>query len=317
MILEKNKNACQVHVSSQDTSSMADFSRGGGARIQGEASTVLPDRGLQGAASPPTCRLAKYLADRNLCSRREAERHILNGDVVVNGAKVLTPVFFVNDQDSITFCGRNVAERPTEKLWIYHKRVGEITTHRDPQQRKTVFDAVAEQYGLSNVLSVGRLDINSEGLLLLTNSNRIAHELETTHAERVYKVRVFGQMHKLLSSPWVRNVPSVSSENGTGSFANIELRDVTIDDVKYAPIYVRFSHELSAKRGSQNFWLHISLREGKNREIRRVMGALGFQVSRLIRINYGRFELGDLAVGGLRDVRGGLDDCFQMWYNCR
>ncbi|MDR1208472.1 MAG: pseudouridine synthase [Holosporales bacterium] len=244
-----------------------------------------------------TYRLAKYLSGRNLCSRREAERHILNGDVTVNGVKILTPVFFVSESDSISFCGKRVENKPPARLWIYNKLVGEITTHNDPQKRMTVFDAVAARHGLLRVLSVGRLDINSEGLILLTNCNSIAHELETTHLERVYNVRVFGQTDALLGSKYAHVFP-FRSDNVT----SIELRNIIIDGIKYAPIFIQIAGHFSNKSRIQNFWIRVSLHEGKNREIRKVLGRLGLKVSRLIRVKFGPFELGDLPAGELLET---------------
>jgi 23S rRNA pseudouridine2605 synthase len=203
----------------------------------------------------------------------------------------------VNDSDTVFFCGDRAEEKPPAKLWIYHKRVGEITTHKDPQKRTTVFEAVAARHGLHQVLSVGRLDINSEGLLLLTNHNSIAHEFETAHVERVYKVRVFGRIEMLLSSRYAHTL-SGEGDNVT----SIELRNVSINGTKYAPILIRFSMPIHTKNVQQNFWISVSLYEGKNREIRKILALLGLQVNRLIRTKFGTFELGDLPLGALQEV---------------
>jgi 23S rRNA pseudouridine2605 synthase len=238
---------------------------------------------ISGRDSAPT-RLAKYLASRNVCSRRDAERYIASGNVRVNGVQITTPVCFVYDDDFVEFRGQRVAEIGGPKLWLYYKPVGEITTHRDPQGRKTVFASVP----LPRVVSVGRLDINSEGLLLLTNSSSLAHDLETQHAERAYKVRVFGNVNKCA---WKKHaIPIGESE--------WELYDVCADGIRYG--MMRIKGVIDAGSGNKN--LHISIYEGKNREIRNVMKLFGFQVNRLIRVMYGKYALADMRPGELREV---------------
>ncbi|MDR1597729.1 MAG: hypothetical protein LBR89_02220 [Holosporales bacterium] len=344
-------------------------------------------------------RIAKYLAHKNLCSRREAERRIAQGDVLVNGQRIDTPAFFVDDNDVVLFQGEKVAPPQPPTLWLYYKPTGEITTHSDPQHRKTVFDSVAEQYELPRVISVGRLDINSEGLLLLTNSSPFAHELETQHAERVYHIRVFGTVNmqmlrkyaSLMRGPeeGARTEPANQGARtkSTGEGANktdgahsdrmstpynktdgatfdkkeapdIVLRNVVIAGIRYAPIYLRFGPRMDATRAitanklgheairaiaanklehdatraiatnkfeheatqtfcnnkrddkffedlfptARNFWIQVTIFEGKNRELRKVMNLLGLQVNRLIRIKYGPYELGAMHPGELRRV---------------
>ena len=231
--------------------------------------------------TPPPAgdRLAKVMARSGLCSRRDAEGWIKEGRVTVNGKKVLTPAFNVTDADKIKVDGEELAARQGTRVWLYHKPVGLVVTEKDPEGRPTVFETLAEQ-GLPRVVSIGRLDINTEGLLLLTNDGGLKRVLEmpATGWLRRYRVRAFGS---------VTQVQLDTLKHGT-----------EIDGIKYGPIEA----ELESERGS-NVWLTLGLREGKNREVKNVLASLGLQVNRLIRISYGPFQLGDLPIGGVEVVR--------------
>jgi 23S rRNA pseudouridine2605 synthase len=222
-------------------------------------------------------RIAKYLARAGVASRRDAERMLTEGKVRLNNVAVTHPATFVMQGDLVTIDGKLVQEPDRTRLWRYHKPEGLVTTHRDPEGRPTVFDKLRQQ--LPRVISIGRLDLTSEGLLLLTNDGALARTLElpATGWIRRYRVRVHGTV-----------APAALAALAKG---------VTIDGVRYAPI----DCGLDAKKG-ENAWLTVSLREGRNREIRRVMAYLGLEVSRLIRIAYGPFQLGTLARGGIEEV---------------
>ncbi|MFC3705465.1 pseudouridine synthase [Devosia honganensis] len=224
-------------------------------------------------------RLAKVIARAGLCSRRDAEGWISAGRVAVNGKKVLTPAFNVTSRDRIEVDGLPLAARQGTRVWLYHKPAGLVVTEKDPEGRTTIFEAL-EKKGLPRVLTVGRLDINTEGLLLLTNDGGLKRvlELPSTGWLRRYRARAFG---------------SVTQAQLDG------LRDgVTVDGVQYGPIQAVLEREQGA-----NVWLVLGLREGKNREVRNVLGSLGLEVNRLIRISYGPFQLGDLPEGGIEAVR--------------
>jgi len=222
-------------------------------------------------------RIAKRLARAGLCSRREAERWIAEGRVSVDGQKLTSPAVGVTESSLIVVDGKPLPETERTRLWRYHKPAGLVTSHKDPQGRPTVFERLPE--GLPRVISVGRLDLNSEGLLLLTNDGDLARrmELPSTGWVRRYRVRVHG-------------TPDLAQ------LAALE-RGVTVDGVAYGPIKAM----LDRQQGS-NAWLTVSLKEGKNREIRRVMEHLGWTVSRLIRIAYGPFQLGLLEPGAADEV---------------
>ena len=224
-------------------------------------------------------RIAKRLARAGLCSRRDAERWIAAGRVAVDGNTLTTPAVVVTDSSAITVDGKPLPEAPATRLWRYHKPKGLVTSHKDPQGRTTVFASLAGR--LPRVVSIGRLDLNSEGLLLLTNDGGVARRLElpATGWSRRYRVRVNGA---------VDEVRLASLENG-----------VTVSGVAYGPIRAR----LDRKQGA-NAWLTLSLAEGKNREVRRVMEHLGLKVTRLIRVAYGPFQLGHLERGAFEEVTG-------------
>jgi 23S rRNA pseudouridine2605 synthase len=222
-------------------------------------------------------RIAKYLARAGVASRRDAEKLLAEGRVRLNNEAVIHPATFVGVGDLVTIDGKLVDTPDRTRLWRYHKPEGLVTTHRDPEGRPTVFDKLRQQ--LPRVISVGRLDLTSEGLLLLTNDGALARmlELPATGWIRRYRVRVHGAVDPKKLAALVKGV--------------------TIDGTHYAPIEAG----LDAKKG-ENAWLTVSLREGRNREIRKVMAHLGLDVTRLIRIAYGPFQLGNLPRGGIEEV---------------
>ena len=222
-------------------------------------------------------RIAKVLARAGLCSRREAERWIADGRVAVDGKVLESPAVTVGPGAAISVDGKPVAAAEPARLWRYHKPKGLITSHRDPEGRPTVFERLPDE--LPRVISVGRLDVGSEGLLLLTNDGALARHLElpSTGWSRRYRVRVHG-----------RPDPDALAKLADG---------VTVDGVAYGPVQARLDRLQGA-----NAWLTISLAEGKNREVRRICGHLGLEVTRLIRVGYGPFQLGDLAPGAVAQV---------------
>jgi 23S rRNA pseudouridine2605 synthase len=220
-------------------------------------------------------RLAKRIAESGCASRREAERLIQAGKVTVDGQVILTPVFFVSDNCEIAVDGKLIAVEEETIVWKFHKPLGVITTKKDPQNRKTVFDFFSEK-DMGRFLYVGRLDINSEGLLLFTNNGNLARKLElpSSAIARSYRARIFGKLDDK---------------------AIDELRHgVSVDGIRYGPVLVT---KYPQKPGSSNFWALITLREGKNREIRKIMEHFGCSVNRLIRTAYGPFKLGNLPAG--------------------
>jgi len=228
------------------------------------------------AAAAPE-RIAKLLARVGLCSRRDAERWIASGRVSVDGQVLTSPAVTVTAASDVRVDGTPlpIPERP--RLWRYHKPAGLVTTHRDEKGRPTVFDALPKE--LPRVISVGRLDLTSEGLLLLTNDGGLARRLElpATGWLRRYKVRVHGEVDP-------------------DRLAALD-KGVTIDGVAYGPIRA----SLERPQGS-NAWIALALREGRNREVRRVLEHLGLPVTRLIRLSFGPFQLGNLARGEIAEV---------------
>jgi 23S rRNA pseudouridine2605 synthase len=222
-------------------------------------------------------RIAKVLARAGLCSRRDAERWVAEGRVAVDGKVLTSPAVTVTDASEIRVDGMPLPAPEPARLWRYHKPTGLVTTHRDEKGRATVFAALPKE--LPRLISVGRLDLTSEGLLLLTNDGALARRLElpATGWLRRYKVRVHG-----IVDP--------------ARLAALE-KGVTIDGVAYESIHAR----LERQQGS-NAWIALSLREGKNREVRKVMEHLGYPVTRLIRLSYGPFQLGHLERGAIDEV---------------
>jgi len=227
---------------------------------------------------PPGDRIAKVLSRAGVASRREAERMIEAGRITVNGKQIHRAALNVTEADEIAVDGKPLGEKEPERLWLYHKPTGLVTTTKDEQGRPTIFDDLPED--LPRVMSVGRLDLNSEGLLLLTNDGAIKRRLElpSTGWLRRYRVRVKGRPTDAMLEP---------------------LRaGLTVDGVTYQPMIVTLDRQQGA-----NAWLTIGLREGKNREIRRAMRDIGLDVNRLIRISYGPFQLGQLKSGAILEVR--------------
>jgi 23S rRNA pseudouridine2605 synthase len=226
-------------------------------------------------------RIAKVMARAGACSRRDAEAWIADGRVAVNGRVLTSPAFNVREGDAIAIDGKPMQGRERTRLFLFHKPAGLVTSAKDPEGRETVFAYLdARRPDLPRLVSVGRLDINTEGLLLLTNDGGLARTLElpATGWTRRYRVRVHGEVDQ----------------------ARLDtLKDgVTVDGVAYAPI----ESSLDRTQGA-NAWLTMGLTEGKNREIKRVLEHLGLDVARLIRVSYGPFQLGDLAEGAVEEVR--------------
>lgn len=222
-------------------------------------------------------RIAKVLARRGVASRREAERMIAEGRIAIAGKAVTSPATLVSSDCVLSVDGRAVAQIEKRRLWLYHKPKGLITTHRDPQGRPTVFDSLPDD--LPRVISVGRLDLNSEGLLLLTNDGELARRLESPELGwlRRYRVRAFGAPDESLLKSLARGVE--------------------VDGMRYGPIEAAIE-----SRTGQNAWLSVGLREGKKREVRIVLDKIGLKVNRLIRVSFGPFQLGNLEEGALREV---------------
>jgi 23S rRNA pseudouridine2605 synthase len=232
------------------------------------------------APSPPkdADRIAKVIARAGLASRREAEAWIADGRVAVNGAVIRSAAFNVTARDSVTVDGEALPARERTRLFLYHKPRGLVTTNVDPEGRPTIFDSLPGH--LPRLLTVGRLDIGTEGLLLLTNDGGLARvlELPETGWLRRYRVRALGRItqHDLDA-----------------------LRDgVTVEGIHYGPIEATLDREQGA-----NVWLTFAIREGKNREVRNVLEHIGLQVNRLIRLSFGPFQLGDLAEGATEEVK--------------
>lgn len=223
-------------------------------------------------------RIAKAMARAGLCSRREAERWIADGRVSVNGKLLKTPACEVGPADKVIVDGRPLPSAGPAKLWRYHKPRGLVTTHADPQGRPTVFAKLPPE--MERVISIGRLDFNTEGLLLLTNDGGLARymELPSTGWSRRYRVRAKGR---------------VTEEDLA------KIKDgVEIEGVAYGPVEAAIDSVQGA-----NMWLTIGIREGKNREVRRILSYLGLEVNRLIRVSFGPFQLRDLEPGAVEQVK--------------
>ncbi len=222
-------------------------------------------------------RIAKFIARSGVCSRRQAEEIIRQKRVTVNDEIVKSPAFNVEGDEKILIDGEKLPQIEHTRLWLYHKPSGLLTTHKDTENRATVFDNLPPE--MPRVISVGRLDLNSEGLLLLTNSGALSRQLELPENgwKRRYKVRVHGFVDKK-------------------KLAELE-KGVMIDGVEYGKVKIEFEGQNSA-----NAWLTITLSEGKNREVRKLMKYIGLEVSRLIRLSYGPFQLGSLKRGEVKEV---------------
>jgi len=223
-------------------------------------------------------RIAKVIARAGLASRREAELWIATGRVAVNGTAIASPALNVTANDHVTVDGEPLPARERTRLFLYHKPRGLMTTHADPQSRPTIFHRLPRN--LPRLISVGRLDFNTEGLLLLTNDGALARvlELPATGWLRRYRVRAHGAV--------------------TQSQLDALRGGVTISGIHYGSIEA----ELERVQGS-NLWLSFAIREGKNREVRNVLGHLGLEVTRLIRVSFGPFQLSELAEGAVEEVR--------------
>ena len=225
----------------------------------------------------PGERIAKVIARVGLASRREAEAWIAAGRVAVNGAVISSPALNVSAADQIVVDGAPLRARERTRLFLYHKPRGLVTTHSDPEGRDTIFRALPRN--LPRLISVGRLDINTEGLLLLTNDGGLSRvlELPATGWLRRYRVRALGR---------VRQEALDRLRGG-----------ITIDGIRYGPIEATLDREQGA-----NVWLTFGIREGKNREVRKVLESLDLKVNRLIRLAFGPFDLGDLDDGAVREI---------------
>ena len=223
-------------------------------------------------------RIAKVMARAGLCSRRDAEHWINAGRVSVNGAVLKSPALNIRPGDDVRVDGRPLPRAEETRLFLYHKPAGYVTSARDELGRETVFDILPD--GLPRVISVGRLDLNTEGLLLLTNDGGLSRflELPATGWVRTYRVRAYG---------------TISQEELD------TLKDgVTIDGVRYGKIKASFDQQIGS-----NCWLVFSITEGKNREVRRVLEYMGLKVNRLIRVSYGPFQLDEMEEGDVLEVR--------------
>ncbi|VDC31355.1 pseudouridine synthase [Pseudogemmobacter humi] len=232
----------------------------------------------QAQATPEGERIAKLLSRRGIASRREAERLIEMGEVSVNGKVIASPALNVTDADRIVVSGKPLPQAEPTRLWLYYKPEGLVTSASDEKGRDTVFDHLPED--MPRVMSVGRLDLNSEGLLLLTNDGELKRRLElpSTGWLRKYRVRVNGEVNDPKLQP---------------------LRDgITIEGERFKPMQVTIDRQQGA-----NAWLTVGLREGRNREIRRAMSAVGLYVNRLIRVSYGPFRLGELEPGQVEEIK--------------
>ena len=227
---------------------------------------------------PEGDRIAKVLARAGVASRRDAEKMILAGRIAVNGKIIDRAALNITDADKVTVDGKPMTPPEPPRLWLYHKPIGLVTTTRDEQGRATIYDKLPPE--LPRVVTVGRLDINSEGLLLLTNDGGVKRQMElpSTGWLRKYRVRVNGRPTDLQLEP---------------------LRQgITVDGERFQPMTVIIDRQQGA-----NAWLTVSLREGKNREIRRALQDIGLSVNRLIRISYGPFQLNTLKAGAVEEIR--------------
>jgi 23S rRNA pseudouridine2605 synthase len=245
--------------------------------------TVLP-RSQEGNGGEQ--RIAKLLARAGVASRREIERMIADGRIALHGEKLTTPATLLTDLTGVTVDGKPVRAASATRLFRFYKPQGAITAERDPRGRATIYDRLPK--GLPRLMPVGRLDFMTEGLLLLTNDGELKRQLELprTGVVRTYRARAFGHVTQ----------------------AQLEglAEGITIDGIHYGSINANLE-----RRTGRNAWIEMSLTEGKNREVRRVLAHLGLQVSRLIRTAYGPFTLGGLEPGGVDEIGGGELDAFR------
>ncbi len=228
--------------------------------------------------SPKGNRIAKVLSRSGVASRRDAEKIILKGRVKVNGEILTSPAFNVSENDIILIDDNPIAKPEDDRLWCFHKPVGAITTARDDKNRKTIYDYFPSS--LPRMMPIGRLDINSEGLLLLTNSGELKRKLELPSSQlgRIYRVRVKGQPKE--------------------SDLDLLRSGISVEKDFFKPMKVSIDRQQGA-----NAWMTIEIKEGKNREIRKIMEHFGCTVNRLIRISYGPFNLKDLKPGRLTELK--------------
>jgi 23S rRNA pseudouridine2605 synthase len=233
---------------------------------------AMPESGHEGD------RIAKVMARAGLCSRREAESWVAEGRVSVNGAVISSPALNVTPADKISIDGKPLPRAERTRLFLYHKPRGLVTTHADPEKRPTIFEKLPK--GLPRLISIGRLDLNTEGLLLLTNDGGLARTLELPETGwlRRYRVRANGKIMQ----------PQLDALR----------KGVTVDGIRYGEIEATLDREQGA-----NVWLTFAIREGKNREVRNVLEHLGLKVNRLIRVSYGPFQLGELKDGAVEEIR--------------
>ena len=227
--------------------------------------------------SPKGNRIAKVLSRSGVASRRDAEKIILKGRVKVNGEILTSPAFNVSESDIILIDDNPIAKPEDDRLWCFHKPVGAITTARDDKKRKTIYEYFPSS--LPRMMPIGRLDINSEGLLLLTNSGELKRKLELPSSQlgRIYRVRVKGQPKE--------------------SDLDLLRSGISVEKDFFKPMKVSIDRQQGA-----NAWMTIEIKEGKNREIRRALSEIGMQVNRLIRVEYGPFKLGSIKKGEIIEI---------------
>lgn len=226
-----------------------------------------------------TEKIAKVIARSGFCSRRDAEKLILQGKVSVNKSIISSPAIRLKPSDTIEIDNKSLEKKKETRLWIFNKPSGFITTHKDEQNRKTIFDILPKT--MPRVISIGRLDLNSEGLILLTNDGELSRFLEhpSNGWQRTYKVRAFGNIDENL--------------------LNTLRKGTIVDSIKYLPIKIEV---LKQKSDSKNKWFNITLKEGKNREIKILLKSIGLNVNRLIRVSYGPFKLGNVETGKTLEI---------------
>ncbi len=237
------------------------------------------------SSSPSKIRIAKAIAERGYCSRRSAEALILEGRVRVNGVVLSTPAFLVMPEDIILIDGKQLFAAQKPRLWRFYKPKGLLTTHKDPEGRPTVFSFLKETYpNLPRLVSVGRLDINSEGLLILTTAGSLAHYMEhpKTGWLRIYRTRVFGALDEEI----LKSIKEGVLEKG----------------ILYKAHTIEAEIPLKKNSSSHNNWIRLSLITGKNREVRKLFEHFGLQVNRLIRLSYGPFSLESLKPGQCEEI---------------